>query len=395
MSQDSHDTLSSARHGAGIGSGVSPRDAGPEEARRGDGEAPCLARQVVFGSRPEGSPTLDNFVIQTVRLPPLGDGEVRVRNAWMSIDSGTMRVRMRTRPSPIVPLQLGTVFDGAAVGVVEASLDPRFEVGDFVLSNFGWRDAFNAAAEDLELLDTVAYPAPAYLGVAGLPGFAAYLGVTQVLDLRAGQTVFVSAASGAVGSMACQIARIRGATVVGSACGPVRCQFLRNLGVDRVIDRAATDDLAGLLREAAPQGIDACLDAAGGLQLSAALEVAVPRARIALVGTVALSNALHPNPEGQREDLLNIMLKELQVQGVRARMHPECRPQFLTQMKSWIEQGRIVWRQSVFNGLDSAPAAFLRAFEGGGYGGKVLVCLQAGLGSFEGEQMEPLATRPR
>lgn len=335
-----------------------------------------MIREVVFASRPRGSPSALNFALREVALAEPQAGEVRVRNLWMAVDP-CLRTRMRDELDFLVPAQVGAVLDGYAVGEVECSRDARFEKGDVVLSRRGWREAFNALPQELELLDTVAFPAQAYLGVAGMPGYAAYLGITKVLDVQPGQTVFISAAAGAVGSIACQIAKLRGATVVGSAGGPVKGAFLRRIGVDRVIDYKATPDFTASLRQAAPLGIDGCLDCVGSTQLSAALAVAKPGATIALCGVMSAANGPHPNPDMHSVDMLNIIGKQLTLKGYSTRASMESLPYFLRDMKGWIERDGLVWQQHVVHGIEKAPEAFLRLFDGSNLG-KMLVRLDDG-----------------
>eukprot|EP01030_Chromulinospumella_sphaerica_P003700 gene3700-3617_t len=184
------------------------------------------SREVRLKSRPEGLPTPANFEVASVELPPPGPGQVQVRNHFMSVDP-YMRGRMYDRPSYVPPFQIGEALQGGAVGEVIASNDPAFAVGDAVQSMWGWREAFNADAKTVQKLDTSSgLPLQAFLGVAGMPGMTAYAGLLRVGGLKEGDVVFVSAAAGAVGSVVCQIAKIKGHTVIGSAGGPEKAAFL-------------------------------------------------------------------------------------------------------------------------------------------------------------------------
>lgn len=265
--------------------------------------------------------------------------------------------------------KLGESLTGGAVGTVLQSRDPRFREGDTVLSMMGWREAFNAAAGSLQKLDT-SLPVEAYLGVAGLPGLAAYIGLLKVAKVQAGETIFVSAASGAVGSVVCQIARLKGAHVIGSAGGTEKCDILREIGVDAAIDYKSTPDLTEALRAAAPKGLDIYFDNVGGAHLDAALEVAKPRARFALCGMISRYSA----SKGAVSNLGYAVQKSLTLQGFIATDYLDEMPNFQRDVTGWIKDGKITWRQTVDEGLDKAPAALLKLFSGENLG-KMLVKL--------------------
>ncbi|MET0338648.1 MAG: NADP-dependent oxidoreductase, partial [Caulobacter sp.] len=196
------------------------------------------SREIRLKSRPVGMPAKENFELATVELPAPAAGEVQVRNHWMSVDP-YMRGRMYDRPSYVPPFELGKALQGGALGEVIASNDPSLQVGDTVMSMFGWREAFNAPAGSVQKIDANGLPLQAFLGVAGMPGLTAYAGLLRVAALKDGDVVFVSAAAGAVGSVVCQIAKIKGHTVIGSAGGPEKAAFLKDIGVDHVIDYKA------------------------------------------------------------------------------------------------------------------------------------------------------------
>ena len=257
------------------------------------------SREVRLQSRPEATPTAENFSVATVALSPPGPGEVQVQNLFMSVDP-YMRGRMRDQPSYIPPFQVGRALEGGAVGRVVQSNHQRLRVGDTVFSMLGWREAFNAPGDDLQAVDVSRLPPEAHLGVAGMPGLTAYVGLCDVIKIQAGETLFVSAAAGAVGSVVCQIAKLKGATVVGSAGGPEKGAFLREIGVDHVLDDKATDDLTAALAQAAPEGIHAYFDNVGGAHLAAALAGARDFARFALCGMIAGYNGAD-GPPGQPE----------------------------------------------------------------------------------------------
>ncbi|MEI6441518.1 MAG: NADP-dependent oxidoreductase, partial [Alphaproteobacteria bacterium] len=195
-----------------------------------------LSREIRLKSRPVGLPTPDNFELATVELAAPGPGEVQVRNTWMTVDP-YMRGRMNDVKSYTPPFQLGEALQGGAIGEVTVSNDPAFKAGDLVQSMFGWREGFNAPAAALQKLDTHGLPAEAFLGVAGMPGLTAYAGLLRIGGLKAGDVVFVSGAAGAVGSVVCQIAKLKGHKVIASAGGAEKVKFLtEELGVDVAID---------------------------------------------------------------------------------------------------------------------------------------------------------------
>ena len=250
---------------------------------------PTQSRQITLKSRPAALPTADNFALETVTLPDPGAHEIQVRNLLMSVDP-YMRGRMRDVPSYVPPFQLGKPLEGGAVGTVTASNSPHFSVGDIVVNMFGWREAFNTPGEPSPYLTKVTGSPLApelFLGAAGLTGMTAWWGLLKTAALQPGDTVFVSAAAGAVGSIVCQIAKLKGATVIGSAGGAEKCAWLRSLGIDHVIDYKAEPNLTAALSKAAPKGIDVYFDNVGSTHLEAALAVAKPFARFAMCGMIA------------------------------------------------------------------------------------------------------------
>ncbi len=330
------------------------------------------SREIRLKSRPVGLPTADNFELATVTLPDPGPGEVQVRNTWMTVDP-YMRGRMNDVKSYSPPFALGEVMQGGAVGEVIASNDPSLKVGDLVQSFFGWREAFNAPAGAVQKLDTFGLPPEAFLGVAGMPGLTAYAGLLRVASLKDGDVVFVSAASGAVGSVVCQIAKIKGHKVIGSAGGPEKVRFLKEeLGADVAIDYKAEPDLVAALERAAPEGIDVYFENVGGEHLEAALNSARPFARFALCGMISMYNATTP-PPGPR-NLVQAVGKQLRLEGFIVSSHADMTPAFLKDLAEWRAAGKITWKETVKEGIEKAPEAFLGLFSGENFG-KMLVKL--------------------
>ena len=330
------------------------------------------SREVRLKSRPVGLPVADNFEVATVTLPDPGPGEIQVRNTWMTVDP-YMRGRMNDVKSYSPPFALGEAMQGGAVGEVIASNDATFQVGDLVQSNYGWREAYNAQASMVQKLNTFGLPPQAFLGVAGMPGMTAYAGLLRIAALKEGDVVFVSAASGAVGSVVCQIAKIKGHKVIGSAGGPEKVKFLKEeLGVDVAIDYKATPDLMKALEEAAPEGIDVYFENVGGEHLEAALNSARPFGRFALCGMISMYNAKTP-PPGPR-NIAQAVGKQLRMEGFIVSSHYDMLPSFHKDLAEWHAAGKITWKETVLEGIDKAPEAFLKLFSGENFG-KMLVKL--------------------
>ncbi len=331
------------------------------------------SREWRLKSRPEGIPTADNFEMAAVTLADAGPGEVQVRNQWMSVDP-YMRGRMRDVKSYVPPFALGEAMQGGAVGTVVQSNDPGYAVGDTVVSMFGWREAFNVSAKVpgmalMKVPQGVLAP-EMFLGVAGLTGLTAYIGLLEVAGVKAGETVFVSGAAGAVGSVVCQLAKLKGATVIGSAGGADKCAWLQSIGVDGTIDYKVESDLTAALLKAAPKGIDVYFDNVGGEHLEAALVAARPYARFALCGMIEGYN-------GEGTPIRNLALcvgKKLRLQGFIVSDHFDRMGQFMGEMIPWVLAGQVKSEQTVDAGIESAVGAFLKLFSGGNTG-KMLVKL--------------------
>jgi NADPH-dependent curcumin reductase CurA len=328
-------------------------------------------REIRLKSRPVGMPKAENFELATVDLPAPGAGEVQVKNLWMTVDP-YMRGRMNDVQSYTPPFALGKAMDGGAVGEVVASGDPGFKPGDLVQSGFGWREGFNAAASSVQKLDTMGLPPQAFLGAAGMPGLTAYVGLLKIAALKDGDVVFVSGAAGAVGSMVAQIAKAKGHTVIGSAGGAQKVAFLKEIGVDHTIDYKTETNLTAALAKAAPGGIDVYFDNVGGDHLVAALNAAKPFARFALCGAISMYNAteLPPGPP----NLMLMVGKQLRMEGFIVSSSWDMMPAFLRDLSQWKKEGKVQWKETVFEGIEKAPEAFLGLFKGENLG-KMLVKL--------------------
>jgi NADPH-dependent curcumin reductase CurA len=336
------------------------------------------SRQVVLVERPVGKPRPDAFRVETVEVPEPAEGQALVRNTWMSVDP-YMRGRMYDRASYARPFALGAPLEGGAVGEVVASRHPEFRVGDTVCHNFGWREYALVGETGSGVLggayrvDAGRAPAQAYLGILGMPGLTAYAGLLVHGRPQAGETVFVSAASGAVGSAVGQIARIQGCCVVGSAGGPDKVRHVvEDLGFDAAFDYRGADLDAELARTC-PDGIDIYFDNVGGAQLEAALARMNVHGRVPVCGRISQSNATAP-PPGPANLSGHLIVKRLSIRGFLVSDHEDVRPQFLADMTRWIAEGRVRYRETVHDGIESAPAAFIGLFDGENVG-KMLVRL--------------------
>ena len=320
-------------------------------------------------SRPIGMPTEDNFELKEVALPPLGDGMVRLRNLWLSVDP-YMRGRMNDVKSYVPPFHVGEPMEGGAIGEVVESNAEGLKPGDLVQHMAGWRDEAVVQARAANKLPPLDVAPELFLGVLGITGATAYFGLLDVAQAKAGDIVFVSAAAGAVGSVVVQVAKAKGMTVIGSAGGAEKCEFVRSLGADQVIDYRAQPILKGL-SAAAPDGIDVYFDNVGGDHLDAALALARNNARFAICGMIEGYNAREPMSFRfiQRVIAARIMLKGFLVFDYFPRMG-----EFYAEMGPWVANGTVKSRQTVVEGLDKIPEAFLGLFSGANVG-KMLVRL--------------------
>ena len=329
------------------------------------------SREIRLKNRPVGAPKPSDFELASVDLPEPGAGQVLVRNLWMSVDP-YMRGRMSDRPSYVPPFVLGEVMQGGALGRVEKSNDPNLAVGDYVESMNGWREAFVASGAAVQKLGDLQAPLEAYLGAMGMPGHTAYAGFHRLGEPKPGETVFVSGAAGAVGSMVCQIAKIRDCTVVASAGSDEKAAWLKSVGVDAVVNYKTAPNLLEAVRAAAPKGIDIYFDNVGGDHLEVALEVARPFARFIECGMIAQYNDSTPAP-GPR-NMSYVVGKRIRMQGFIVTDFFDMRDQFRRDVGQWISEGRIKFEDTVETGIENAPKAFLNLFSGANLG-KMLVKL--------------------
>jgi NADPH-dependent curcumin reductase CurA len=329
---------------------------------------PTLSREIRLAARPRGAPTSADFELAEVEVPDPGDGELVIRNAYLSVDP-YMRGRMNDVKSYVPPFALGEPMTGGAVGQVIASRNERFPDGSWVVHDLGWRELALSEGRGARIVDPERAPLSTTLGVLGMPGLTAYVGVVDIGEVRDGDTVFVSGAAGAVGSIAAQLAKLRGARVVGSAGSPDKVAWLRELGVDGVFDYRETSTREAL-REHAPDGIDVYFDNVGGETLEAAIGAMRLHGRIVACGSISRYNATEALP-GPRNMFL-VVTKRLRMQGYIVFDHYDRFPPFLAEVAPAVADGSIRYRETVVDGIERAPEAFIGLLEGANVG-KMLV----------------------
>lgn len=324
-------------------------------------------------SRPEGTPTAHNFDLREVDLPALQDGQLRVRNLWLSVDP-YMRGRMNDVKSYVPPFALDAPLEGGAIGEVVESAAESFAPGDKVLHMAGWRDEAVIDAKGVFKLPDVGVEPELFLGILGVTGSTAYFGLLDTATAKEGDTVFVSAAAGAVGSAVVQIAKAKGMTVIGSAGGEEKCEFLRSLGADAVVDYRAGPILKGLaraLKEIGKEGIDVYFDNVGGDHLDAALALANKDSRFAICGMIEGYNKAEPT---QLRFIMRIIAMRIRLKGFIVFDFQPRMPEFLAEMIPWLKSGKVKSEKTVVEGLEKTPEAFLGLFSGQNRG-KMLVKL--------------------
>jgi NADPH-dependent curcumin reductase CurA len=321
-----------------------------------------VPRQIVLASRPSGWPTEDNFAVTEAGRPELTDGQVRVRNLFMSVDP-YMRGRMNDTKSYVRPFQLGEPLQGGAIGSVVETRSPDLAEGDLVLHMLGWRDEAVLPARHAQKIAEVAGLSPsAYLGVLGMPALTAYVGLLDIAALKPGDVVFVSGAAGAVGSMVGQIAKLKGAArVIGSAGSEEKVSWLREIGFDAAFNYKAAP-VFGQLREAAPGGIDVYFDNVGGDHLEASLAVLNTHGRVAMCGAIAHYNATEL-PAGPH-NLGLVIGKRLTLRGFIVSDHQDRLPAMIADVSGWLRDGKLFHTETVVDGLDQAPSAFINLLRG-------------------------------
>jgi NADPH-dependent curcumin reductase CurA len=322
-----------------------------------------LTREFVLAARPQGAPQESDFELREVPDPDLGDGQAFVRNVFVSVDP-YMRNRMNGIRTYVGPYEIGGSIDGGAVGRVVASRHPSLAEGDWVSSMLGWREHGVVDGDRVQRLDPSVAPPSAALGVLGMPGLTAWIGLFEIGRVKEGETLYVSGAAGAVGSVAAQLARRRGLRVLGSAGSPEKVEWLRSVGIE------AFDYRETPLRDALADGIDVFFDNVGGEQLEGALNALRPFGRVVACGAISRYNAERPEP-GPR-NLAYVVTKRLRIEGFIVTDHAARHREFLAEVAPLVRSRDLQFRETVVDGFERIPAAFAGLFRGDNVG-KMLV----------------------
>ncbi|MGA2187219.1 MAG: NADP-dependent oxidoreductase [Steroidobacteraceae bacterium] len=329
-----------------------------------------LNRRIVLAARPQGKATLASFRLEHVPIPDPKPGEILLRTLWLSLDP-YMRGRMSDAPSYAAPVDVGAVMIGGTVARVERSLNPAYQAGDLVVAMSGWQEyALSNGGDAVKLPAGLAHASYA-LGVMGMPGFTAYIGLLDHGQPRAGETVVVAAATGAVGSVVGQIAKIKGCRVVGIAGGAEKCDWaVKQLGFDACLDHHSAA-LDGALAAACPQGIDVYFENVGGKVFRAVLPLLNAHARIPVCGLISLYNDTAKPGDGESAQafMRTVLIKRLAIRGfIVSDSYAQRSAEILGAMGAWLRDGRITYREDIVRGLENAPVAFLGLLEGRNFG---------------------------
>ena len=324
--------------------------------------------QVIFKSRPEGFASEDNFEIVQGDVPQVGEGQVLRKTIYLSVDP-YMRGRMSTARSYAEPAKLGEPMVGSTISEVVESKNPRFRSGDYVLGFDGWQAYAGSDGKGLRKLDPAQAPLTTAVGVLGMPGLTAYVGMLDIGRPKEGETVVVSAAAGAVGSIAGQIAKIKGCRVVGIAGSDEKCAcVVKEHGFDVSINYKK-EDLKEALKAACPNGIDIYFDNVGGAVLEAVLKRINVHARIPLIGLISQYNDAKPRPG---PNLGSILSNRALIQGMIVLDHTDRTPEFLRDMLQWLREGKVRYREDIVQGLENAPRAFIGLLQGENIGKRIV-----------------------
>ncbi|EKO3686920.1 NADP-dependent oxidoreductase [Vibrio metschnikovii] len=333
-----------------------------------------INRQIVLASRPHGAPTDSNFRLQHVAKPTPAQGEVLLRTIYLSLDP-YMRGRMSDAKSYAEPVAIDDVMVGGTVCQVETSHHPDFTVGEWVLAYTGWQDYAISNGEGILKLGRDPITPSYALGVMGMPGFTAYMGLLDIGQPKAGETLVVAAATGPVGATVGQIGKIKGCRVVGIAGGEEKCRYAKQVvGFDECLDHKA-DDFAQQLAQACPQGIDVYYENVGGKVFDAVLPLLNTSARVPVCGLVSQYNATALPTGPDRLPLLmgTLLTKRIRMQGfIIFDDYGDRYSEFAREMSQWLSQGKIHYREQIISGLDNAPQTFIGLLEGKNFG-KVVI----------------------
>ena len=328
-------------------------------------------RRVVLAAYLDGAPKESDFRLEEVDLPELAEGQVLVKNSFVTIDPG-MRGRLSGRASYTAPVPLGGVLGSASVGQVVTSRNPKYSQGDWVAAAFGWQAYGVGDGPGMRKVTDLRVPISAQVGVLGIPGLTAYFGLLDIGQPKPGETVLVSTAAGAVGSAAGQIAKIKGARAVGIAGGPEKCRWLTDeLGFDAAIDRHAESDIAAAVRRTCPDGVDVLFDNVGNTLVDPVLPLMRQNGRIVVSGQTADYN-LEPEQRHGLKNTTFFIVSRLKMQGLVVFDYVRQFPAAWAEMTDWILEGRLKYREDIEDGLEHAPAAFVGLFNGENFGRKLI-----------------------
>jgi NADPH-dependent curcumin reductase CurA len=333
-------------------------------------QKPSVARQFKLAARPEGLPKESDFTLVEAPLPAPQPGEVIVKTIYLSVDP-YMRGRITGVRTYADPVNIGDVMVGAAVGEVIVSRDPSLQPGDFVVGYWGWRDHALAPAAGFRKLDPQLAPVSTALGVLGMPGMTAYFGFLDICHPKAGETVVVSGAAGAVGSLVGQIAKIHGCRAIGIAGADDKIRhFVDDLGCDAAFNYKTVSDYVAELKELCPNGIDCYFDNVGGAISDAVFALMNPFGRVSVCGQISQYNL--PKPEPGPRLLGQILVRQLKVEGFIVTRFQERWPQGVAQMAQWMKEGKLRYREEIVQGFEKTPRTFIDMLEGKNTG-KMLV----------------------
>jgi NADPH-dependent curcumin reductase CurA len=331
------------------------------------------ARRIVLASRPAAQPAPENFRLEEVAIPTPRDGEILLRTLWLSLDP-YMRGRMSDAPSYAAPVAVGGVMEGGTVGEIIASNNPDYKIGDIVLSPSGWQTHAISNGKGLRKLDRKAAPLSYALGILGMPGMTAYFGLAEIGKPKAGETLVVAAASGAVGSVVGQIAKIRGARAVGIAGGEKKCSHVvKELGFDACIDHHAPD-FAAQLKAACPKGIDVYFENVGGKIFESIVPLLNNYARVPVCGVIAQYNSTEGVSQTNWVPTLmrNVLSKRLTLRGFIVSDFFPRHNEFTGEVVDWVKSGRLKYREDIIDGLENAPRGLIGLLRGENFGKRLV-----------------------
>ena len=329
-----------------------------------------MNRQWLLKNRPDGEPTEKDFEMISTLVPAPNDGEFLARALYLSVDP-YMRGRMRDVKSYASPVKIRDVMVGGAVSQVIESANREFSKGEIVQGNFGWQEYVISDGADVYKVDETLAPISTSLGILGMPGLTAYFGLMEVCQPIAGETVVVSAASGAVGSIVGQIARNMGCRIVGIAGDEIKCSYLKNtLGFDEVINYRKVSSLHSALVDACPNGVDVYFDNVGGTILDTVLSIINLHARIAICGMISEYNMI--TPELVQRPTRALLVNRARMQGLLVHDWVDRRNECITQMSKWIDDGKLIYKEDITLGIENMPDAFIGLLGGKNFGKKLI-----------------------